>query len=149
MFIQKFDYLSPRITFYHKELISHSSIFSGFLSIIFFLIKIISGIYYSLNLIQRKDLKAFYYNTYIEDAPTFPLNSSSLFHYLAVENRERQTINEGIDFTKFNIIGLEIFFDNIFNSPFLLKFFNHWIYGNCDSDDIEGINYLINNNFFD
>ena len=101
MFIRKLDYLSPRITFYHKELISHSSIFSGILSIFFFVIKIISGIYYSLNLIQRKDLKAFYYNTYIEDAPTFPLNSSSLFHFLAVENRDRERINEGIDFTKY------------------------------------------------
>ena len=89
MFIQKFDYLSPRITFYHKEKKSHSSIFSGFLSIIFFLIKIISGIYYSLDLIQRKDLKAFFYNTYIEDAPIIPLNSSSLFHFLALEKRDR------------------------------------------------------------
>ena len=149
MFVQKFDYLSPRITFYHKEMISHSSIFSGILSIIFFLIKIISGIYYSLDLIQRKDIKAFYYNTYIEDAPIFPLNSSSLFHFLALENRDRITINEGIDFTKFNIIGFEIYFDNIFHSPFLLEYVNHWIYGKCNSDDIEGINYLINNNFFE
>ena len=130
-------------------MISHSSIFSGILSIIFFLIKIISGIYYSLDLIQRKDIKAFYYNTYIEDAPIFPLNSSSLFHFLALENRDRITINEGIDFTKFNIIGFEIYFDNTFHSPFLLEYVNHWIYGNCNSDDIKGINYLINYNFFE
>ena len=149
MILQKLDYLSPRITLYHKELISHSSFFSGILSIFFFLIRIIFGIYYSLDLIEKKNLKAFYYNTYIEDAPTFPMNSSSLFHFLELQNRSKETTIEGIDFTKFNIIGLEIFFDNIFNSPFLLKFFNHWIYGNCDSDDIEGINYLINNNFFE
>ena len=149
MILRKLDYLSPKITLYQKELISHSSIFSGILSIFFLLIRIIFGIYYSLDLIERKDLKAFYYNTYIEDAPTFPMNSSSLFHFLELQNRSKETTIEGIDFTKFNIIGLEIFFDNIFNSPFLLKFFNHWIYGNCDSDDIEGINYLINNNFFE
>ena len=140
MLIQKFDYLSPRITFYHKELISHSSIFSGILSIIFFLIKIISGIYYLLDLIERKDLKAFYYNTYIEDAPTFPMNSSSLFHFLELQNRSKETTIEGIDFTKFNIIGFEIYFDNTFHIPFLLEYVNHWIYGKCNSDDIEGIN---------
>ena len=77
MFVKKLDYLSPRVTFYHKGLISHASILSGILSIIFYIIKIILALYYSLQLIQRKDLKAFYYNTFIEDAPTFPLNSSS------------------------------------------------------------------------
>jgi len=148
MIIQKFDYLSPRITFYHKELISHSSIFSGILSIFFFLIKIIFGVFYSLDLILRKDQKSFYYNTYIEDAPTFPLNNSSLFHYLELETRGRKRINEGIDFTKFSIIGFEIHFDNVFHNPYLLNYVNHWIYGNCDSDDIEGLNYLIDNNFF-
>ena len=149
MIIKKFDYLSPRITFYHKELISHSTIFTGILSIFFLLIKIIFGIYYSLDLIHRKDIKAFYYNTYIEDSPTFPLNSSSLFHFLALENRDVEIINEGIDFTKFIIIGLEIYFESIIQNPFILKYVNHWIYGKCNSDDIEGINYLINNNFFE
>ena len=148
MIIQKCDYLSPRITLYHKELISHSSIFSGILSIFFLLIKIIFGIYYLLDLILKEDQKAFYYNTYIEDVPSFPLNSSSLFHFLDLENKGKENKNEGIDFTKFSIIGFEIHFDNIFENPFLLKHVNHWVYGICNSDDIEGINYLINNNFF-
>ena len=149
MILRKLDYLSPRITLYHKELISHSSFFSGILSIFFFLIRIIFGIYYSLDLIEKKNLKAFYYNTYIEDAPTFPLNSSSLFHFLELQNRSKETTIEGIDFTKFNIIGFGIHFGNIFHSPFLWQFVDHWIYGNCNIDDIEGINYLINNNFFE
>ena len=77
------------------------------------------------------------------------MNSSSLFHFLELEKKGRESINEGIDFTKFSIIGFEIHFDNIFHNPFLLNYVNHWIYGNCNSDDIEGINYLINNNFFE
>ena len=60
-----------------------------------------------------------------------------------------ETINEGIDFTKFSIIGFEIYFESIFHNPFILEYVNHWIYGKCNSDDIEGINYLINNNFFE
>ena len=149
MFIKRVDYLSPRITFYYKEVKSHSSVLSGILSTIFFIIKIILGVYYSLELIERKDPKAFYYNTFIEDAPSFPLNSSSLFHFLALENKEKETINEGIDFTKFKIIGFEIYFENFIRSPAGLKEVNHWIYGNCNSDDIEGINYLINYDFFE
>ena len=149
MFIKRVDYLSPRITFYYKEVKSHSSVLSGILSTIFIIIKIILGVYYSLELIERKNPKAFYYNTFIEDAPSFPLNSSSLFHFLALENKEKETINEGIDFTKFKIIGFEIYFENFIRSPAGLKEVNHWIYGNCNSDDIEGINYLINYDFFE
>ena len=149
MFVKKLDYLSPKVTFYHKGLISHASILSGILSVIFHVIKIILALYYSLQLIQRKDLKAFYYNTFIEDAPTFPLNSSSLFHFLSLENKNRQSVNEGIDFTKFRIIGFEKFFDNIIHNSEILEGINHWLYGKCNSDDIEGINYLIDYDFFE
>ena len=149
MFVKKLDYLSPKVTFYHKGLISHASILSGILSIIFYIIKLILALYYSLELIQRKDLKAFYYHSFIEDAPTFPLNSSSLFHFIALEKRKRQSIYEGIDFTKFRIIGFEAYFDNIIHNSILFERTSHWLYGNCDSNDIKGINYLINYDFFE
>jgi len=149
MFVKKLDYLSPRVTFYHKGLISHASILSGILSIIFYIIKIILALYYSLQLIQRKDLKAFYYNTFIEDAPTFPLNSSSLFHFLSLDNKNKNSVNEGIDFTKFRIIGFEKLYDNIIHNSSVLVKMNHWLYGKCNSDDIEGINYLIDYDFFE
>ena len=149
MFLKNVDHLSPRITFYYKEVKSHSSVLSGILSTIFFIIKIILGVYYSLELIERKNPTAFYYNTFIEDAPSFPLNSSSLFHFLTLENKEKEIINEGIDFTKFRIIGFEVYFENVIHNPAGLKVVNHWIYGNCNSDDVEGINYLINYDFFE
>ena len=149
MLVKRIDYLSPRITLYYKEVRSHSSILSGILSIVFIIIKIFLGVYYSLDLIERKDPKAFYYNTFIEDAPEFPLNSSSLFHFLSLDKKGKDPINEGIDFTKFRIIGFQISFENVINNPANLQLVNHWIYGNCNSEDIEGINYLINYDFFE
>ena len=84
MFIRNLDYLSPPITFYHKDSLSHSSIVSGILSIISFMLIIAIAIYFSLDLINRTNPAAFYYNRYIEDSGTFPMNSSSLFHFISL-----------------------------------------------------------------
>ena len=149
MLVKKLDNLSPRVTFYHKGLISHASILSGILSIIFYILKFILAIYYSLELIQRNDLKAFYYNNFIEDAPTFPINSSSLFHFISIENKGKEAIIEGIDFTKFSVIGFELYFESILHNPNLLNGVNHWLYGYCNKDDIEGLEYIINYDFFE
>ena len=62
MFIRNLDYLSPPITFYHEGSLSHSSIVSGILSIFSFLLIIAIAVYFSLDIIQRKNPAAFYYN---------------------------------------------------------------------------------------
>ena len=59
MFIKKVDFLSPNITFYHKGALSHSSIFSGIISIISILLIILLAIYFSLDIIKRKNPKHF------------------------------------------------------------------------------------------
>ena len=79
MFIKKVDFLSPKITFYYKGALSHSSIFSGIISIISILLIILLALHFSLDIIKRKNPKAFYFNSFIDDAGIFPLNSSSLF----------------------------------------------------------------------
>ena len=58
MFIKKLDYLSPPITFYHQGLLFHSSFASGIISILSILIIIIFTIYYSLELIKKKNPKS-------------------------------------------------------------------------------------------
>ena len=40
--------------------------------------------YFSFDLINRTNPAAFYYNRYIEDSGTFPMNSSSLFHFISL-----------------------------------------------------------------
>ena len=65
MFITALDYISPSITFYHKGNLSHTSIFSGILSIIAIVFVFILGVNYSLEIIQRTDPNTYYFNSFI------------------------------------------------------------------------------------
>ena len=82
MILKELDFLSPQITLYHKGFLSHSSVISGIISIISIIIIILLGVYYSLDLINRENPKIFFFNRFVEDSGIFPLNSSSIFHYI-------------------------------------------------------------------
>ena len=148
MFIKKLDYLSPPITFYHQGLLFHSSFISGIISILSILIIIIFTVYYSLELIKKKNPKSSSYYTYIEDSGIFPMNSSSLFHFISGISKESNFNNNGIDFSFVRIIGLEVFFKSYIKDN-NLSHYNHWLYGKCNIKDIEGINNLIQYDFFE
>jgi len=139
MFFKEFDYLSPKISLYYKGSLSHSSTFSIILSIISFIIIATFSIYFSLDLIQRKNPDFYYLNRYVEDAGKFPLNSSSLFHFISLGNYTHNLI--GFDFRSFRIIGFNEHHENTDNN--IIKQFEHWLYGLCDEDDSKGINDLI------
>ena len=150
MFIKKFDLLSPSITLYYNEEYQHSSIFSGFLSIITYIIVCIIAVYYILNFIERKQPKAYFFNRFIEDAGTFPVNASSMFNFIQIAD---SASNEAIpfDFESFRVVG----FDNVqseqyMNEPNITEKVNHWIYGFCNNDtDTEGISNLIDFKYFE
>ena len=150
MIIKKFDWLSPPITLYFKGEGQHSSIFSAILSIISYIFLLISGIYYSLEFINRENPKAYFFNRYIEDAGHFPINSSSMFNFIQISDTKSDTIIN-FDFSIFRVIGLdEVFYDEYMNNPNILLNVNHWIYGYCNnSTDTEGISNLINFNLFE
>ena len=149
MFIKKLDFLSPPITFYHQGLLFHSSFFSGILSIISIILIIILAVHYSMELIEKKDPKSFSYNTFIEDSGVFPLNASSLFHFISSATIKSNFINEGIDFSLFRIIGLEDYFE-IYLNDHNLSNYNHWLYGKCNQIiDTEDIKNLIQFDFFE
>ena len=61
MFFKKLDFLSPPITFYHRGYLSHSSIISGIISTVSNILILILAIYYSLEIIQRKNPKILSY----------------------------------------------------------------------------------------
>ena len=150
MFIKSIDFLSPPVTFYYNNSLSHSSIISGIISIISIILIICLAIYFSLELIQRKEPNAFYFNSFIDDAGKYPLNSSSLFHFLSLSNTHDNSINDanGIDFTYFRIVGSEVYFDAFLSDKNLTKY-DHWLYGYCNNDsDTKGIGYLIKNEYF-
>ena len=151
MFIKYFDYLSPRVTFYYKGYLSHSSIVSGILSIIAIIfIAIIAG-YFSIEMIQRNKPNAFYFNSFVEDAGIFQLNKSSLFHFInIVKNDKGNIINEEFDFTLFNIIGAQTHISNYIRVNNIEEI-DHWLYGYCDKKDnfTKDLNDLITYDFFE
>ena len=58
-------------------------------------------------------------------------------------------INNGIDFTTFNVIGFEDYYEAYLYNKNLTNY-DHWLYGRCNNQtDTEGISYLINYEFFE
>ena len=157
MFIKNFDYLSPRISIYYQGNLSHSSIVSGILSIISVISIIYLGIYFSFDFIKKNQPNGFYYTSFIKDAGIFYINTSSLFHFVNINNNIKGEIeNEKIDFTIYNIIGMQIPLENFFNEEnnqikYSITNNDHWLYGYCDKTLVdENIEDLIfPTHFFD
>ena len=155
MIIKYFDYLSPRVTFYYKGFLSHSSIFSGILSIIAITFILILIVYFSLDLFQRNDPNTFYFNSFIEDAGLYKINKSSLFHFVSiVENIKGVSNAIQFDFQSFSVIGLQTYVDNylgnIKGNSKGVQAFDHWIYGYCNKEvNTEGLDELLNYDFFE
>ena len=153
MFIKYLDYLSPRVTFYHKGFLSHNSVISGILSVIAICFIIILAVYFSLEIIQRKNPNSFYFHSFIEDAGTFRVDRSSLFHFLTIgKNYQGIFTNEGFDFTTFNIIGVNAYYQNylIYQRMEGYNFTNHWLYGPCDRKiNTNGLDDILVYDFFE
>ena len=143
MFIKKLDYLSPPVTFYYQGSLSHSSIVSGIISIISILLLFIQIVYYTLDIINRKGVNAFYFNTFRKDVGIYPCNASSFFHFISLGEIGADYWREGVDFTRYRILGFETYFTNYLKDKNLSKY-DHWLYGICNNDtDTKGIGHLI------
>ena len=148
MFIKQFDFVSPKVTFFFQGSLYHSSILSGILSIISIIFIIILVVYYILEIIQREDPNSFSFTSFIEDAPIYEINTSSLFHFINIVQNGENSFNEGIDFTMFRIIGAQIYYKYVMKLP-SIKAVPHWLYGPCDNKtDTEGVSHLIKYDFF-
>ena len=109
MFLNKLDYLSPIISIYYKGNLFHSSIGSGIMSIITVVAIINLGVYFSLDLINRKNPSTFYYNSFIEYPGVYNVNSESLFHFLAnIKVIRGKWDYLAFDFSVYNIIGFQV-----------------------------------------
>jgi hypothetical protein len=152
MFIKYLDYLSPRVTFYYQGNLSHTSIISGIISIVAIVFLIILSVYFSLDIIQKSNPNTFFFNSFVEDSGTYYLNKTSLFHFVKIiQNIRGNEIHEDFDFTTFNIIGAQAHIDNFINNDKRggLKTFDHWVYGNCNKNNTEGLDDLIKFDFFE
>ena len=157
MFIKKFDMLSPPITLYFRGDDKHPSIFSGLLTFVAYVIVFVFGVYYALEFINRENPTAYFFNRYIDDAGTFPINASSMFNFIQLVDTDS---NEPVplDFEAFRIMGFdEAYADTViknYNGTIYEKRkfteFNHWLYGPCNNDsDTEGIGYLIDHKYYE
>ena len=148
MFLKEIDFLSPQISLYYQGSSSHSSIASGILSIITILLIIYISIIHLKDLFSRDketlDSNSFTY--FIDDAGTIPINSSSLFHFISIENYNNKG-NEEFDFSYFNAIGFEDLF-TIIEINANINNYNHWLYGLCNENDISGIEDIVTQKFF-
>ena len=148
MLFRKCDMLSPQITLFFKGEDQHSTIFSGILSIIAYACVFGFGIYYCLDFIKKENPTSFFFNRYVEDTGDFPVNASSMFHFIQTM---RTDVNEPkeTDFDAFRIFGIEEAPDIYIRDNDLSKY-DHWLYGPCNNkSDTEGISYLIDFKYFE
>ena len=145
MFFKKCDLISPKITLYFKGESIHSSIFSGVLTIVSYFTIFSFSIYYTIGFIYRSNPNIYFYTRYVEEAGTFPLNSSSLFHFIRLGDTNNNQAQD-IDFESIRVIGMELPIDNYMSNNNLTKF-NHWLYGPCNNDDMENMTDLVKLDF--
>ena len=126
MFLKKFDYLSYPLTFYFNNYSSHRSIISGIITIITYLICFILTIYLSNDFILKENPNAYTYNRVIYDAGLFPLNESSMFHFVYISPLDNINL-EGY----FEVIGIINKYVNIYNDNGNRTNFDHWLYKPC------------------
>lgn len=125
MLIKKLDYLSPKITLYYSNSLSHKSVFSGILTLLHYCILLGTSIYYVVTVFRRKNQTSFYFRTYVEDPGIFEINQTSFFHYLILKGK--------LDFDPkaITIIGAEISPDRALGIKDVYSI-NHWRYSKCD-----------------
>ena len=148
MLLNKIDLLSPSITLYTNGKLRHSSLISGILTVFTYMILIGFGFYFALELIQRQNPLAFYFNRYAKDVGSFLLNSDSMFNFIQILDIETN-LPVPVDFDSFRIFGFREYIESYYTSNRDISQYDHWLYGNCNNDsDTKGIEYLITMDHF-
>ena len=142
MFLSAIDFIAPRVTLFHNSLLNHSSNSSIILSFITIIVIIVFSIIFSLDFVLHKNPTSFYYKKYVDDAGIFPLNSSSLFHYISLLTDIEDV---GFDDSMLTVIGVQIHEKGVYDLKYNRTLFSHWIYGLCDNNDIKEKISLLDN----
>ena len=133
MMIQNLDFLSPKITLFFKGRYKHSSILSGLITILSYSVILVCIIYYTLEFIDRSNPTIYFFNRYVEDTGVYPLNESSLFHYINLisASRNKTTI---YDFNSIRIFGIIRTLDS-YIQKYEYSENDHWEYALCNYDE--------------
>ena len=147
MIIKNFDFISPPITLFYHGMESHSSIYTGIISLIILIICIISAIILSLDIFLKRNPSIFYWKKSIEDVEKIYLNKENFLHFITLLD---ENLNNIYDEKAFTIIGINNFTINmIINSTTtkeskknktntLYNNFSYYIYDICDEKDEGG-----------
>ena len=133
------DIFSPSISLYYKENDKHSSTPSVIISFMAILFTIILTLYSSIQTIQRKNFSAYFYDRYEKNLPEVSFDKKGLYHYLILN-----TIipNDKI----LTVIGYENYPAAYLSGTTYSSTSSQdytYIYGKCSSDDMQGIDYII------
>ena len=133
MNIQNLDFLSPEITLFFKGRYKHSSILSGVITILSYSLILAFIIIYTLDFIDRSNPTIYFFNRYVEDTGVYPLNESSLFHYINLisASRNKSTI---YDFNSIRIYGIIRALDG-YIKKYDYSENDHWEYALCNYDE--------------
>ena len=133
MNIQNLDFLSPEITLFFKGRYKHSSILSGVITILSYSLILAFIIIYTLDFIDRSNPTIYFFNRYVEDTGVYPLNESSLFHYINLisASRNKTTI---YDFNSIRIYGIIRALDG-YIKKYEYSENDHWEYALCNYDE--------------
>ena len=99
-------------------------------------------------MIYHRNPSKFFFNRFIEDAGYFPVNSSAFFHFISTKLNEKCNIQEGIDFPKFRIIGIEKYLTDYLTNRNIYDY-DLLVYGLCEEEkDLKGLENLEIPDFF-
>ena len=139
-YLKKFDMISPNNILYFNNEPSHQSSFSGLLSLLCYSLIFFFFIYFSLDVIKKKNPTSYFYKQFIEEVGTYYLNTSTIFHYIQLLDEDN---NIRIDDNSFIMFGTEEYIDR-FLLNFSLEETDHYYYGKCIKNDILNNESIIN-----
>ena len=141
MILKNFDFISPPITLFYHGMESHSSIYTGIISLIVLIICIISAIILSLDIFLKRNPSIFYWKKSIEDVEKTYLNEDNFLHFITLLD---ENLNNIYDERAFTIIGINNFTTNMIinttttketkknRTNTLYNNFSYYIYDICD-----------------
>ena len=141
-FLKNIDFISRNNALYYNKKTSHQSSISGLLTILCYSLIIFFIIYFSIDIIKKKNPTSYYFNQFKEEVGTYYLNTTTIFHYIQLLDKDN---NIRIDNESFIMFGTEEYIDR-FLVNFSLEETDHYYYGNCIKNDILNNESIINDN---
>lgn len=137
--LSKVDLISPKITLYYNGNPKHYVLSSSILSIVTYIVIFALSVNFFVQFFHRNIFSSYFSSKFVEDIGEYPLNSSSLFHYISLNNSKNE-----IDYKAIHIIGIQQHISQYKINNDLSRL-NHWVYGRCTLEDFGDLSYLIRN----